>query len=205
MNNPWMASWAGRGRVLAGLLLVAALSGCASVFVDAGTREVAASDYRKPEQVQPVQLLFEFQTQGVPSAQATGHLKARIADQVRASGLFSEVGDGPVKGGASLSIVLNNVPLTDNTFAKGFMTGLTLGLAGTEVGEGYVCTATFRPSADAPPVVKKARHAIYTTLGAKGRPANSVKVDNLADAVYQMTRQIVSNVLNEVSRDPVFK
>lgn len=190
-------------RVAAGLFVAAALTGCANFYVDSATKEVPVAQYRKPAQPQPVQVLFEFQTKGVANARGTEMLKARVVDQIKSSGLFAAVGDAPA--GATLSITLDNVPLTDDAFAKGFMTGFTFGLAGSKVSDGYVCTATYRPSADAQPIVKKARHAIHTTMGATSEPGNAVKAESIDDAVTKMTRQIVSTVLNDVTQDPSFK
>lgn len=200
-----ISHWMRRICAAAGLLVITALTGCASFYVDSATKEVPVDQYRKSAQPQAVQLLFEFQTKGVANARATDHLKARVAEQIKGSGLFSTVSESPAAGGASLSITLDNVPLTDDAFAKGFVTGLTFGLAGSKVSDGYVCTATYRPSANAPAIIKKARHAIHTTMGASSEPGNAVKANSIEDAVTKMTRQIVSHVLNEVSQDPSFK
>lgn len=181
------------------------LSGCASVYLDNATKEIPASEFKKPAAPKPVQLLFEFQTKGVPNASITKLLSPLIADQIKASGLFSEVQETPVANGALLSVTLNNVALTDDAFNKGFVTGLTFGLAGSQVSDGYVCTARFTPAAQAAPISKTARHAIHAVLGAKDAPANATRVDNFDTAALMMTRQVISNVLNDLSRDPGFK
>jgi len=198
-------NWARRARLTAGLVLVAALTGCASFYVDSATKEVPAAQYRKTAQPQPVQVLFEFQSKGVTNARATEMLRARVVEQISNSGLFTAVVDTPTATGATLSIVLDNVPLTDDVFSKGFVTGLTFGLAGSKVSDGYVCTASYRSGPDVQPIVKKARHAIHTTLGATSEPGNAIKADSITDALTKMTRQIVSNVLNDVSQDATFK
>ncbi|HEV6964263.1 hypothetical protein [Roseateles sp.] len=187
------------------LAATALLGGCASAYLDASTKEVPAAQFKKPASPGPVQLLFDFQTKGVSNAQATNLLRERVVAQVKASGLFSEVGSAAVPSGAMLSITLNNVPMSDDAFAKGFLTGLTFGLAGTQVGDGYVCTATYRAPGTDQPLVKKARHAIYTTVGATGGPANAVKMPDHKEAAFQMTTQVVSNVLNDLSQDANFK
>ncbi|RTL34836.1 MAG: hypothetical protein EKK53_25325 [Burkholderiales bacterium] len=181
------------------------LGGCASAYLDASVKEVPAAQFKKPAAPGPVQLLFEFQTKGVRNAKATEMLQERVIAQVKASGLFTDVGASTVPSGASLSITLNNVPMSDDAFSKGFLTGLTLGLAGTQVGDGYVCTASYRAPGSSAPVVKQARHAIYTTLGATGGPSNAVKMPDHKEAAFQMTTQVVSNVLNDLSQDASFK
>ena len=200
-----LRNWARRGAL--GLFLVATslLGGCASAYLDGTTKEIPAAQFRKPASPAPVQVLFDFQTKGVANAQATAFLRDRVIAQVKSSGLFSEVGSAAVANGAVLSLTLNNVPMSDDAFRKGFVTGLTFGLAGSQVSDGYVCTATYRASGDAAALTKQARHAIHTTVGAAATPGNATKMADHKEAVFLMTTQVVSNVLNELSQDASFK
>lgn len=191
--------------LLASGLLALNLTGCASVYVDTATKEIPVSAYKKPASPKPVQLVFEFQTKDVANATATKYLSEQVVDQIRGSGLFLEVKDAPVADGALLNVVLNNVPLTDDAFGKGFVTGLTFGLAGSQVTDGYICTVKYLPTAQSPTISKTARHAIHTVIGAKEEPANGAKMENVEMAVRAMTRQIVSTALNDLSRDPGFQ
>lgn len=181
------------------------LTGCATMYVDGTTKEIKASEYKVQQEKQAVMLVFEFQTKGVANAQATKYLKDKIVDQVKSSGIFSEVSLSPVAGNRVLSITLNNVPLSDDAFSKGFVTGLTFGLAGSSVSDGYVCTARYLGGDQQQPIVTQARHAIHTTLGAKGSPDNATKAANAEEAVTLMTRQIVSHVLFDMTQDAGFK
>lgn len=191
-----------RWTILLGAIL---LSGCANMYVDGTTKEISSSQFKQPDPLHPAQVLFEFQTKGITNVRATDFLKAKVIDQIKSSGLFSEVSEGPVAGGALLSITLNNIPVTDDAFKKGYITGLTFGLAGSQVTDGYLCTARYMHDASGPAIVKQARHAIHTTLGNAAIPANATKAANAAEAVTSMTHQIVSNVLNDLSHDPEFK
>ncbi|WP_377159057.1 hypothetical protein [Roseateles sp. UC29_93] len=192
-------------RALGAFALAIGLTGCMSVYVDNRPAEVPASQFARPAEPKPVQLFFEFQTKGVQNQQATALLKGRITDQVRTSGVFSSVSETPVDGGASLSIVLDNVPTSDDAFSKGFVTGLTFGLVGSQVGDGYLCTATYRAPGAAEPVVKKARGILWATVGAKSSPEGATKADSIDAAMTRISRQVVSNVLNDVTRDPAFR
>lgn len=187
------------------LLLSLLLSGCASFYVDTATRDVPPSDMKKVAQPGPVQVLFEFQTKGVQNARATDHLRTQVFDQIKASGLFSAVDDKPVANGALLSLKLNNVPLSDDAFSKGFVTGLTFGLAGNQVSDGYICTVEYLGPAQRSPIVKTARHAIHTVIGAKDAPANGIKAESIEEAVRTMTRQIIGTALKDLSFDPNFE
>lgn len=188
---------------LVGILVL--LTGCATHYVDGAVKEVLPNQFVKPAQIKPVQLVFEFQTKGAANAKATEHIKPMVMDSVKASGLFSEALDKPVAGAGVLSVVINNVVLTDDVYSKGFMTGLTLGLAGSTVTDGYLCTMTYLMPGQNAPIVKTSKHAIHTALGASGIPPNGVKADTIEAAVRMMVRQITGLALNDLSRDPAFK
>ncbi len=194
-------------RIWTALLLLSfvTLSGCSSMYIDSTTKEIPSSNYRHVEPIHPVQLLFEFRTEGVTNAVVTDILKKSVKEQINNSHLFSMVSDEPVPGGALLGITLDNVSVDDDAFTKGFVTGLTFGLAGTQITDGYICSATYSGGRDAQPIVKRARHAIHTTVGASSAPSNAVKAANSEEAVKIMTRQVLSNVLNDLSHDVAFK
>jgi len=200
-------NWRRLALGLAGLVAAAAMTGCMSMkpYVGAGVRDVPASEYVKPNPSHAVQVLFNFQTKGVDNARATAALKARVIDQVSASQLFDSVSEAPVPGGALLIVTVNNVTLDDHEFAKGFATGLTLGLAGTVAGDGYIATAKYTPPAPASLIAKEVRHSIYTTIGNHDAPPNTVPASSMDEAVSRMLHQAVSNLLNDVSHDPAFK
>lgn len=187
------------------LLALLLVSGCASFYVDGTAGEADPAGFRKPDAPRPVQVLFEFRTKGVANDRGTGLLKPQVTDRVAASGIFSAVGDKPVAGAALLSITIDNVPISDDAFQKGFVAGLTLGLAGSVVTDGYVCTVQYRGSTDAPPIEKRTRHAIHTSLGASAAPPNATKAKNIDAAVTTMTRQIVDRALQDLSQDPDFR
>jgi hypothetical protein len=180
-------------------------TGCATHYVDTALKDIPAEKLKKVETPKPVQLLFEFQSKGGSNPTATTQLKPQVVEIVKKTGLFSDVSDAPTAKGSVLSIVVNNVPLTDDAASKGFVTGLTFGLAGSAVTDGYICTVSYIADNDTPKISKTVRHAIHTTLGAKGAPANAVKSASIQDAIDTMLRQIVTNGVNDVATDPSFK
>jgi len=182
----------------------ALLTGCASTYVDTATKEVPASEMKKVADPKPVQLVFEFQTKGAPNARATTLLKDTVAKEVLDAGLFSKVATDPTPNVGMLNVTVNNVPLTNNAAAKGFVTGLTFGLAGSAVTDGYICTVSYLPAGQATPIVKTARHAIHTTIGNANPPASAKKSASVLDAVQQMTREVLSNALKDLSYDTAF-
>ena len=183
----------------------ALLTGCATHYVDGNLKEVSASEFMRPAQPKPVQLIFDFQTKGVTNARATDQIKPMVVESVRNTGLFAELKDVPGPGAGLLSVTLNNVPIGDDAAAKGFIAGLTFGAAGQQVTDGYICTVSYLAPGQSAPVVKTARHAIHTTVGAKGGPGNSYQAKDINEAVTIMVRQIVGSALNDVSRDAGFR
>lgn len=193
----------------AGLLLFAwcclLVAGCANFYVDKGLPEVAASELKAPSKPRPVQLFFQFETKGSANARATELLKAQVVDLVTRSGLFAAVQDAPSTDSGTLQITINNVPLSDDAMAKGFVTGLTLGLAGSVVGDGYVCNLQYKASDSATPIDLEVHHAIYTSIGATSGPEHATKVDNGETAIRTVARQAVMNLLLQLSQNAQFQ
>lgn len=180
------------------------LSGCANMYVDTATKEVPVAELKKIVQPKPVQLVFEFQNQGAPNATATNFLKDAVFEQVKNSGLFALVETAPSTGVPMLNVTLNNVPITKDAASQGFVTGLTFGLAGSAVTDGYICTVSYLPAGQIQPIVKTAKHAIHTTIGNATPPANAQKAPSADVAVKQMTREVLSNALKDLSFDESF-
>jgi hypothetical protein len=180
-------------------------TGCATHYVDTALKDVPTERMKKIETPKPVQLLFEFQSKGGANSVATNQLKPQVIEIVKKTGLFSEVSAVPVASGSVLSIVINNVPLTDNAASQGFVTGLTFGLAGSAVTDGYICTVDYIADTNTPRITKTVRHAIHTTLGNASAPANAVKSASIQEAIDTMLRQIVTNGVNNIATDSSFK
>lgn len=199
------------GRVLRACLGIAALgvamelAGCAAMYVDGNLPETPKAEFRMPAQPPAVQLVFEFQTKGAPNQRATDLLKSQVKSQVQESGLFSSVSDGGASGAALLSFTLNNIPLTGDAAAKGFVTGLTFGLAGTTVADGYEATLRYTPpTAGSAPLMHEAKHIIHTSLGTGSPPPGAIKTSGGEEAARLMTKQVLSRVLGALSKDPAF-
>jgi hypothetical protein len=191
-----------RAAVLAAAFL---LTGCATHYLDGAVKDTPASAYVRAGAPHPVQVVFEFQTKGAANSRATDLVKPMVMESVRAASLFSEVGDKPAAGAGLMSVQINNVALTDDAFSKGFMTGLTFGLAGSTVTDGYLCTVSYTAPGASVAVIKTSKHALHTALGSAGAPPGGVKVNSIDEGVRGMVRQIMGVALSELSRDPQFK
>ena len=181
-------------RFAALALLAASLSGCISPqsYIDPALPTLRAEDLAPVAAPKPVQLLYEFRTKGAPNAGATERSKGIVMDTVAKSGLFSRVSPTPVPEGGLLTIVIDNVPITGNAVGKGIGTGLTFGLVGNMVTDGYVCTATY--SAGGKSATSTVKHAMHTTIGnAEGPPGLTPMKPN--EAIPIMIRQMTLNAL----------
>ena len=196
-----------RWAALALLAWVCTLTtGCASFYVDNSLRDADSVQIKAPSSPKPVQLFFSFQTKGGPNPQATEMLRSQVVDLVGRSQLFSKITDVPLPDAGTLQITINNVPLSDDAAAKGFVTGLTLGLAGNTVGDGYVCDLQFKASDTSAPINSQVHHAIYTSLGATASaPQAATKADSLKEAVGTVVRQAVQSLLKNLSDNPQFQ
>lgn len=185
---------------LSAVLLVASTSACISpsFYVDRSLGDVPPSQVRKSVNPQPVQLMYDFQTKGASNTRAADFTRATVLSTVQASNLFSSVSTDPVTGGAILSISINNVSLTDDAASKGFMTGLTLGAAGTMVTDGYVCTVDYVSGPNAAKVTTVTKHALHTVIGNTDAPQNADKATNAGEAVQTIVRQLVSRGVNDL-------
>jgi hypothetical protein len=192
------------GLLMAGCLLLT-LNGCASYYVDGALKELTPGNVKTVAQPKPVQLFYEFQTKGVANSNATALTKEKVITAIKNTKAFSDLAAIPVPDQSTLSIVINNVPLTDDVFSRGFLTGFTFGAVGSKVSDGYVCTINYSGGEGAPKISKALRHAIHTTLGAAATPENVVAAPSLDEAVSIMVRQIISNGINDLVSDPTFK
>jgi hypothetical protein len=198
------AAWSFAGRIAA-LLAVSGLAACGSFYVDNTIHDLARSERVTIASPQSVQLLFDFQTRGVSNSRATDYARDMATAAVADSGIFASVSSDPQATGATLQVTVNNVPLTDNAFARGALVGATFGLVGQTVGDGYVCTVEYRDSPGSAWIRKSVRDAIYTSLGATAStPGHAARVASMGDAVKLMLHKCIGNALDALGRDPGF-
>ena len=182
------------------------LGGCVTAYVANTLHDMTPNDYHKPASPAPVQMLFSWQTKGTVNSRAQDLVGPEVNATVAASGLFSTVSKDPAPNGALLSITINNEPITSEGEAvgKGFLTGLTLGLAGSQVADGYTCTVDYYAAQGAPKLTHVTHQVILATIGAHTSPDAATKAASLKDAVLTITRRAVGNALKQLSDDPAF-
>jgi len=208
-SGPFAAArrWFARLSVALALAAIASAASAAAYISDSIT-DLKPEDKVVVAAPQPVQLIFQFQTKGAPNARATKLLKQKVIDTVKASGLFSSISDDAVPNGAILSISINDIASPkdmSDAEGKGVITGATFFVVGSNIADHYLCTVDYVASPTAPKIERTARHALIVQMGIiNSPPPNAVKIGGVNEAIYTMVRQIVSNPLNEVAKDPGF-
>ena len=176
----------------------------AGMWVSTELGDVPADQLVKIDSPQPVQLLFQFETNGAPNARAVAYLKGIVADDVKTSGVFSDVTETPAANGAILSITFNDVFDKKGMESKGFGTGLTLGLHGTIAYDDYAATAEYLPSGGAAKITAEAHHKLYSVIGVKSPPPDAVKVKNADEGMHLIAAQLVAHLVNDIAKQPGF-
>jgi len=194
-------------RIFAVAVLAGPLAACIAPtsYVDNTMKEIVPGQYQTVANPKPAQFLFDFQTKGASNSRARDELQDTVFATVKESMIFSPVSTDTQSSGAVVQVTINNVPLSDDAAVKGFMVGLTLGVAGTTVGDGYICTVQYSAGPGATPITKEVRDAIYSTIGATApTPPHADKAPSMKEAAVRVARKCVSNALDQLVRDPAF-
>jgi len=178
-------------------------SGCLTTrsYVDPALGHLAYSDLTAASAPRPVHLVVDFQTRGKRNLAAANTTYDRVSSVLRSSGLFSAVQATAAPDAANLEIVMNNVGDIGKAVSKGIGTGLTLGLVGSMVTDGYEFTATYTAPGK-PPVTKTYQHALHTTVGNKQGPPG-LKAMSTNEAFDQVVEDLVLHLLRDLEKDGV--
>lgn len=192
------------GAVLAVAVTIAAPAQAAKFYIESKLGDVTAEQRAKVEKPRPVQLIFQFTTDQKANPKATKYVKEQVFKLVRESGAFSEVVETPVEGGAMLAITMDNIVQKDAA-GKGFVTGLTFGLAKTVVRDGYLIVAEYNAAAGATPIRREVTHGLWLTMGTKEVPGPElIQVKNATIGIETIVRQGIGHAVNQLALDPAF-
>jgi hypothetical protein len=118
------------------------------------------------------------------------------------------VSEAPTANGAILNIVINDVANAKDmkdAEAKGFVTGATFFVAGSNVVDHYICTVDYVGGPAATKITKGAEQSLIFQMGLiNSAPQNAVKVGGLKDGLAALIRQLVTNPLNDLGKEPGF-
>jgi hypothetical protein len=181
------------------------LSGCLAptMYVDQTLPPASKAEVAAKANPQPVQFLYEFQTRGTANARATEATRDRVLGVVRDSGLFSAISAEPQTNQRRLTVAINNFPVTEDAASKGFGVGLTFGLAGTTVTDGYDCKATLTaPGVEA--VSLQYKHALHTTIGNTSPPPGLTPEPSAQEAITKLLNQLMWSIMRDLSKSSAF-
>lgn len=174
--------------------------GCLSPksYVDPVLPKVGAASINRTD---PKVIILEaqFLRAGKRLPKADAEVREKVRTQLLASGAVKEVLASPDPSKLLLKIDMDNVGDTGSAVAKGIGTGLTFGLAGSMVTDGYVFTATIqRPNS--PEIRKTYKHAIHTTIGNHKGP-DGLEPMSLGLAFDKVVEGLVFNLVKDLQAE----
>jgi hypothetical protein len=174
--------------------IIAAPANAAKFYVSNQLGPIKAEERVAVATPQSVQLILDFQTDGVTNAKAIKEVKPMALKYVQGTGLFSSITDTPTANGALLVVRFNNI-VDHGAAGKGFKAGLTFGLAGTAVTDNYDVTFELSPAAGQSTLKTSLKHALTTTIGKKSDPTYGTEYQKAKEAVDAMVGQAVEHGL----------
>lgn len=176
---------------LAALLLT---TGCIlpKVYIDPQYRAPAPSELA-PTTPKPVRLTVLGKTNGKVNNAATKVWRKEFTAALQKSRAFvlSTAPDAP-----ELVIEIDNVGDIGEAMKKGFVTGLTFGIAGSTVTDRYVMTATLSESG-ATVFSGEYRHALHSVVGMGDAPIQGVSPTPLSEAPGKLAEDLFLNFVRD--------
>ena len=112
----------------------------------------------------------------------------------------SGMSEQPAAGVDRLDVVLDNVADKGDAAGKGALTELMFGTKGSQVTDGDVFTATFRP-AGKDPITKVYHHAIHSTIGNTDESAGLTPEPSIRAAFDKVVEGLVLNLLLDLQKE----
>lgn len=188
-------------RALALLALSLATSGCLSTKAYVGDKlpRVELAEIHPGPAPVAVRLVFQYQLNGATNIDVTRKLRPKVVAAIAETGLFKAIQESESPDLARLEIVMNDTGDIGDAQAKGALTGLTLGLAGSLVTDHYFWDATWCVPGGAP-LTKRFEHDLHTTVGNHSGPPGLQEVP-LDQAVDQLIQQLVRITLRDLQNE----
>jgi hypothetical protein len=182
-------------------LALIALSGCISqkTYLDPQFGGTRFQDIKPVQQKYNAVVRVQFLRNGERLPAVDAELSRQVERSFRASGVIIPDSLGDVL----INVSCNNIADIGSGAAKGFGTGLTLGLIGSTVADYYDITIT---ASDRNGVIKSGtyKHALYTTVGNKGAPFPGVIPMNVGEAFSSAVEQVVLTFIKEMQDNGKF-
>lgn len=189
---------------LAASLMIAASASpavAAHFYVDRALGDVAQRTAMKSPG--PVQVLVEFQTNGVRNEKATKQVTKMVMAELAKLPYLPQVSDKPVASGAILTVKVNNLFSEEErkqAMKAAFKSGFTFGAADAIVRDNYTVTFGYTPATGAAPLTSVVKHSLVTTLGKGSDATFGIEYKKPNDAVSAVVGQTLDHGLDEIAR-----
>lgn len=170
------------------------LSGCISVksYVDPKYGDISFTNVSFAQETS-FNLTTEFTMKGNVNKRGSKEF-AKVAEKI-----FSKAGIMNTPEGTVLKITCNNLGDIGQATAKGFATGLTFGLAGTTVTDGYEFVFELKNDSDS--TVKTYKHALHSTIGNAGAPIENVDAVTPLAGFEAIFEDVLLSFLKDMNED----
>ena len=151
----------------------------------------------------PVQVLVEFQTNGVRNEKATKEARKMVMAELGKLPYLSQLSDKPVASGALLTVKINNIFSAEErkkAMKAAFKTGLTFGAADTIVRDNYTMGFSFVPATGTAPITSTFNHILVTTLGKGSDQSYGIEYKKATEAVSALIGQTLDHGLDAIAR-----
>lgn len=151
----------------------------------------------------PVQVLVEFQTNGVRNEKATKQVTKMVMAEMAKLPYLPALSDKPVASGALLTVKINNVFSEEErkkAMKAAFATGFTFGAADTVVRDNYKVGLGYVASTGAQVLTSEVEHSLITTLGKKSDATMGVEFKKANDALSALFGQTLDHGLDSIAR-----
>lgn len=174
------------------------LAGCIApkAYVDPNYVKVTAADVKSVAKKHPAKIAVEFRSNGEPKPAVHDMLKAKVENALRSTGVL-EV--DPTATAFSLTVTVNNIADTSSAASKGFMTGLTLGAAGSVVTDFYDITISYTDASGQQQ--KTYKHALHTTIGNQDAPFPNVAPTTIDAGFDAILQQVILNFVSDMQKE----
>ncbi len=185
--------------VLCVLTLTLVTQGCITTksYVDPSFPKIDLSEVQSPDgTAQPLVLDFTFLRNGTAVSNVTQAVRPKIEAILANTGYFAPILTSNEASEQQLTIKLDNITDIKDAVGKGFATGLTLGLAGSAVTDGYIFSASFQKTGK-DPFENTYNHTIFSTVGNAKGPEGQTPLET-AEAVDVVLQELLLNLVNDL-------
>ena len=187
-------------KFLALLFVPFLFSGCTSMYVDPQYRSATYKDIQYADQPTAVSLSAEFQVNGSHWPSQDKELCRRVARMLKATKVFEPAATTNVPTVGKLEIILNDTGNLSAAVGKGFVTGLTFFVVGSQVEDHYIMTARYTP-AEGKPFTGDYHYSLRSTIGIHSKPAGMERI-SLSEAGDVVIQDTLLNFLRDWQRQP---